>query len=100
MWLAVTRRHLVCDAGREATQLASMCVRLSAPLSVDRLGDLPEQDPDDRHRLGGDELLVVERGTLGLPLGEELVLARLPPQQLAELIGGAPGRGPSGPKPP
>jgi hypothetical protein len=52
---------------------------LLAPIQVDRLGDLPEHDPDDRHRLVGDEVLVVQRGTLGMPIGQELVLAGLRP---------------------
>jgi tetratricopeptide (TPR) repeat protein len=54
------------------------------PLHVDRLRDLPQNDSDDEHRLGGDEMLVVDRRTLGVPLGQELILAGLRPQALAE----------------
>jgi hypothetical protein len=50
------------------------------PLHIDRLGDLPEHDPDHGHRLAGNEVPVVERGALGMPLGQKLVLARLRPQ--------------------
>jgi hypothetical protein len=55
-------------------------IHLPAPFQVNRLGDLSEHDPDNGHRLAGDEVLVIERGALGVPLGKELVLARLRPQ--------------------
>jgi hypothetical protein len=74
----------------------SVRVRLLAPLQLDRLGDLPEHDPDHGHRLAGDEVLVVERGTLTVPLRQELVLARLALRRSPTLIGGAPDRAPSG----
>jgi hypothetical protein len=61
-----------------------LAIRLVGPLLVDRLGDLPEHDPDDGHRLTGDEVVVVERSTVGVPLGQDLVLARLRPQKLDE----------------
>jgi hypothetical protein len=67
---------------------------LLARLQVDRLGDLPEHDPDDRHRLAGDRVLVLQRGTLTVPLGQELVLARLLLRSSATLTGGARDRAP------
>jgi hypothetical protein len=50
-------------------------VRLLAPLHVDRLFDFPKHDSDRGHLVAGDGVLVVERGTLGVQLGHELVLA-------------------------
>ena len=61
-----------------------MHVRFLAPLQLDRLGNLPEHDPDNGHRLAGNEVLVVQWRTLSMPLRLELVLARLRPQKLAE----------------
>jgi molybdopterin/thiamine biosynthesis adenylyltransferase len=73
---------------------ASARVWLLARLRVDCRGDLPEHDPDHRHRLAGDEVLLVQRGTLGVPLSQQLVLAGLGPEKLAEALGGAPDRAP------
>jgi hypothetical protein len=54
------------------------------PTPVYRRGDLPQYDPNDGHCLAGNEVILVKRGTLGVPLGEELVLARLCLQKLDE----------------
>ena len=54
---------------------SSALVGLLAPLQLERLGNLPEHDPDHGHRLAGNEVLIVQRGTLSMPLRQELVLA-------------------------
>ena len=57
---------------------ASACVCLLAPLRVDCLGDLPEHDPDHRDGLAGDKVLLVQWGTLGVPLSQQLVRSTSP----------------------
>ena len=70
-------------------------MRLSAcPLRVDCLGDFPERDPDHRHRLAGDEALLVQRGTLGVPLSQQLVLLDFVFRSSPRLIDGAPNLAP------
>ncbi len=61
------------DKAREAVAraLAGRIPELpQSSVHVDRLGNLPEHDPHNRHRLAGNEVLVVQRGTLSMPLGQ------------------------------
>jgi hypothetical protein len=59
----------------DGTGASARVVWVPAPLHVDRLGNLPEHDPDHGHRLAGNKVLVIQRGTLAVPLSKEFVLA-------------------------
>jgi hypothetical protein len=62
----------------------SVRIRLLPPPHVNRLRHFPENDPDHEHGLTGDEVLLVDRRSFAMPLGQELVLARLRPQELGK----------------
>jgi hypothetical protein len=71
------RTRGAATALRSGGRRVSVGICILPPLHVQGLGDFPQSDPHREHRLTGSQVVLVKRGTLPVPLGQELVLARL-----------------------